>query len=113
MYYGLSLIKGDVADHRNHFDMPFDGDLLVRLALGIKPCQCRSTQRSDSGEMRTRYVILLRKIQQSGKGLVSLTEDDCILSRLFSWAQQLNLHARSSAPWNGFGRRDIFACLLL
>src|SRR5208337_4582141 len=113
MDYGLSLIERDVADHRNHFDLTVDGNLLVHFALWIKPRQGCPIQRSNSGEMRTRNVILLRKVQQSGKSLVSLGEDDRIFTRMFSMAQQLNLHTRSTALWNGLRRRDIFTCRLL
>src|ERR1700685_3114893 len=84
MNYGLSLIESDIAAHRDHFVLTVDGNLLVHLALGIEPSQRRSIQRSDSGEMSARNVVFLRKLQQSGKGLVSLVEDDRILFRRFS-----------------------------
>src|SRR5258705_9876489 len=101
MDYRLSFIERDVAAHPNHFDLTFDGNPLVHFALGIKPSQRCTTQRSNRGEMRTRDVILLRKFQQSGKSLVSLSKDDRVFSRLFSRAQQLHLHAGSFASWNG------------
>src|ERR1700732_4651250 len=63
--------------------------------------------------MSTRYLILLCKLYQSGKSLVSLVEDDRILFRRFSRVQQLNLHLWSFPPGNGFRWRDIFACSLL
>src|SRR5216683_888592 len=106
----FSLKERDVADHRNHFELTGNGNLLVHLAPGIKPPDCRSIHRSNSGEMRTGNVILLCKVLQSGKGLVSLTEDDRILLCLFSLAQQLNLHPRSCASCNGLRWRHIFAC---
>ena len=87
MDYGLSLIERDVTTHPNHFVLTMDGNFLVHFALGIKPSQRRSTQRSNSGEMRTRYVILLCKLQQSGKSLVSLVENHRILLRRFSRVQ--------------------------
>src|SRR6266850_3658288 len=105
MDYRLSLVERDVATHPRHFNLTLDRNLLVHFALGIEPRQRCSIQRSNRGEMRTRNVILLRKFQQSGKSLVSLTEDDRIFFRPFSMAQQLNLHPGSSAPWNGLRRR--------
>ena len=83
MDYGLSLIERDIAAHPNHFVLTDDGNLLVHFALGIEPSQRRSIQCSDSGEMSTRNVILVRKLQQPGKSLVSLVEDDSILFRRF------------------------------
>src|SRR5258705_3462107 len=72
MDYRLSLKKCYVTAHPDHFVLTVDGNLLVHFALGIEPSQRRSVQRSNSSEMRTRYVVLVRKLQQSGKSLVSL-----------------------------------------
>src|ERR1039458_5118444 len=113
MDYGLSLIERDITTHPNHFVLTDDGNLLVHFALRVEPSHRCSIQCSDSGEMSTRYLILLRKLQQSGKSLVSLIEDDRILFRWFSRVQPLNLHLGSFAPRNGFRRRDIFAGRLL
>src|ERR1035437_3124296 len=113
MDYGLALIERDITAHPNHFVLTVEGNLLVHFALGIEPPQRCSIQCSDTGEMSTRNLILLRKLQQSGKRLVSLIEDDRILLRRFSWVQQLNLHLGSFTPWNGFRRRDEFPCRLL
>src|ERR1700739_1687513 len=113
MDYGLSLIERDVAAHPNHFMLTFDGNLLVHFALGIEPRHGRSIDCSYRGEMRTRNVILLSKLQQSGKSLVSLVEDDRILFRRFFSAQQLNQHLGRFAPRNGFRRGDVFASLFL
>src|SRR6202162_2186933 len=63
MDYGLSLIECDIAAHPNHFVLAVDENLLVHFALGIKPSQRRTIQRSNRGEMRTRNVILVRKLQ--------------------------------------------------
>src|SRR5271170_732308 len=81
--YWPSLIERDIATHPDHFVLTVDGDLLVHFALRIEPPQCGSIHRSNSGEMRTRNVILLSKLQQSGKSLVSLVEDNGILFRRF------------------------------
>src|ERR1019366_9381696 len=113
MDYGLSLIERDITTHPNHFVLTDDGNLLVHFALRVEPSHRCSIQCSDSGEMSTRYLILLRKLQQSGNSLVSLIEDDRILFRWFSRVQPLNLHLGSFAPRNGFRRRDIFAGRLL
>src|SRR5207237_1785625 len=79
MDYGLSLIERDVTAHPNHFVLTLDGNLLVDFALWIKPSQRCAIQRSNSGEMGAGNVILLRKLQQSGKSLLSLAEDNRIL----------------------------------
>src|SRR6478609_10214584 len=92
---GLSLIERDIAAHADHFVLTVDRNLLVHFALRIKPSQCSSIQRSNGGEMGAGNVILLRKLQQSGKRLVSLVEDDRILFCWSSRVQQLNLHPRS------------------
>src|SRR5580704_18482190 len=98
---GLSLIEGDVAAHTNRFLLTADGNLLVHFALRIEPPQRGSVQRSNSGEMCARNVILLRKLRQSGKGLVPLVEDDLVLFGLLFRVQQSNLHLGRLAPWNG------------
>src|SRR5580700_403662 len=113
MDYRLSLIERDVAAHPHHFVLTIDGNLLVHFALGIEPAQRCSIQCSNSGEVRTRNMILLSKLQESGKSLVSLVEDDRILFRRFSRVQQLNLHLGRFAPGSGFRRADIIAVLLL
>src|SRR5277367_1367312 len=101
MDYGLSLIERDITAHPNRFLLTADGNLLVHFALRIEPPQRGSIHRSNSGEMRARNVILLGKLRQSGKGLVSLVEDDLVLfGRLFR-VQQSNLHLGRLAPWNG------------
>src|ERR1700693_6212944 len=92
MNYGLSLIERDVAAHPNHFVLTIDGNLLVHLALRIEPAHGGAVHRSDSGEVRAGNVVLLRKLQESGKSFVSLVEDDRILFGRFSRVQQLNLH---------------------
>jgi hypothetical protein len=76
---GLSFIERDIPAHPNHFPLTVDGNLLVHFAPGIEPPQPCSIHSSNSGEMRTRNLILLRKMQQPGKSLISLVEDDCIL----------------------------------
>ena len=91
-----SLIECDVTDHRNHFDLAVDRNLFVHFALGIKPREFCAIQDSNGSEMSTRNVILLRKIKYSGKGFVSLTEDNRIFSRLFSMGQDLNRRIRGS-----------------
>src|ERR1700742_2833351 len=77
----LSLIERDIAAHSNHFVLAHDRNLFVHLALGIEPSQRRSVHCSNSGEMSTCNVILLCKLQQSGKSLVSLIEDHRVLFR--------------------------------
>jgi hypothetical protein len=84
MDYGLPLIECDIAAHPDHFVLTVDRNLPVHFALGIEPSQRRSVQCPYSREMRTRNVILVSKLQQSGKSLVSLVEDDRILFRRFS-----------------------------
>ena len=64
MDHGLTLKERDIAAHPNHFVLTDDGNLLVHFALGIEPPQGCSIQCSDSGEMSTRNLILLSKIQQ-------------------------------------------------
>src|SRR5580700_3330436 len=91
VYDGPSLIQRDIATHPDHFVLTSDGNLLVHFALRIKPSQGRATQCSDSGEMRARDVILLSKLLQPGKSLVSLVENHRILFRRFSRIQQLHL----------------------
>src|SRR6201987_2420417 len=113
MDHGLSFIERDITAHPNHFVLTFDGNLPVHFALGIEPRHCSSIYCSNSGEMRTRNVILLSKPQQSGKSLVSLVEDHRILFRRFSRVQQLNQHLGCFARRNGFRRGDVFASLLL
>src|ERR1700690_899578 len=113
MDYGLSLIERDITAHPNHFVLADDGNLLVHFALGIEPPQGCSIQCSNSGEMSTRNLILLRKLQQAGESLVSLVEDDRISFCRLSRVQQLNLHLGSFAPRNSVRRRDIFASRLL
>src|SRR5580700_2467002 len=81
--YGLSLIERDIAAHPNHFVLTLDGNLLVHFALGIEPRHCCSVDCPNSGEMRACNVVLLGKLHQSGKSLVSLVEDDRILFRRF------------------------------
>src|SRR4029077_12321680 len=97
MDYGLSLIDSDVSAHPNYFVLTLDRNLLVHFALRIKPSQRCSIQRSNGGEMGAGNVVLLRKLQQSGKRLVALVEDNGVLFRLFSRVQQLNLHSGSFA----------------
>jgi hypothetical protein len=63
--HGLCLIERNIAAHPNHFVPTIDGDLFVHFALRIEPPQRCSIQRSYRGEMCTRNVILLRKLQQS------------------------------------------------
>src|SRR6266849_6980991 len=109
MDYRLSLIERDVTAHPNHFVLTVDRNLLVHFALRIEPSQRCSIHRSDSGEMRTSNVILLRKLQQSGKSLVSLVEDDRILFGRFSIVEQLNLHSGSLAFRAGTRGRYVFA----
>src|SRR5437879_8459941 len=113
MHYGLSLIERDVAAHPNHFVLTVDRNLLVHFALRIKPSQRSAIQRSDSGEMRTDDVIVLRELQQSGKSLVSLVEDNRILFGRFSIVEQLNLHPWSFAFRAGVPRRYVFVCRVL
>src|SRR5258705_4291771 len=113
MDHGLSLIERDVTAHSDHFVLTFNGYLLVHFALGIKPPQQCSIHRSNGGEMRTRNVILLRKLKQSGKSLVSLVKDDRILFRRFSMVQQLNLHPWSFTLWDSFRRCYIRRAFLL
>jgi hypothetical protein len=64
--HGGTAMRSRVLRHRSTGGVP------CRIALGIKPSQRRSTQRSNSGEMRTLYVIALCKLEQSRKSLVSL-----------------------------------------
>ena len=85
------------------------GDLLVHFPLGIEPSQRRSIQGSNSGEMCAGNVILFRKLQQSGKRLVSLVEDNRVLFRRFSRVKQFDLHLGSFTPWDRLLRRDMFA----
>src|SRR5258705_8326944 len=113
MDYRLFLIERDVSAHPNYFVLTLDGDLLVHFTLTIKPPQRCSIDRSNGSEMGTGNVILLRKLQQSGKRLVSLVEDNRILFRLFSRVQQLNLHPGSFAFLTGIRWRYIFACRAL
>ena len=63
MDYGLSLIERDIAAHPKHFVLTNNGNFLVHFAPGIEPPQRCSIQCSDSGEMSTRNLILLRKLQ--------------------------------------------------
>jgi len=107
MNYWLSLIECDVTAHPDHFVLTLDGNLLVHFPLRIKPRKRSSIHSSNGGEVCTHNVILLGKLLQSGKGLVSLVKNDGILLRLFSTAEQLNLHPGSCTPWNGFRRSDI------
>src|SRR6266536_4314889 len=95
MHHRLSLIERDVTAHPNYFGMSGDRNFLVRFALRIKPPQRCSIHRANGGEMRAGNVILLRKLEQSGKRLVSLVEDNGVLFRWFSRIQQLNLHPGS------------------
>src|SRR6266404_6088123 len=97
MRHRLSLIESDVTAHPNHFVLTLDGNLLVRFALRIKPTQRCSIHRANGGEMRAGNVILLCKLEQSGKRLVSLVEDNGVLFRWFSRVQQLNFHPGSFA----------------
>src|SRR5258705_13977050 len=113
MDYGLSLIESDVSAHPNYFVLTLDRNLLVHFALRIKPSQRCSIHRSNGGEMGTRNVILLRKLQHSGKRLVSVVEDNRILFRRFSQVEQLNLHSWSFAFRTSVRRRYIFSCLVL
>jgi hypothetical protein len=46
--------------------------LRYQSLIKVEPSQRRSIERSNSGEMCARNVILFRKLQQSGKSLVSL-----------------------------------------
>src|SRR5207302_9118323 len=109
----LSLIERDVTAHPNHLVLTVDRNLLIHFALRIKPAQRCSIHRSDGGEMRAGNVILLRKLEQSGKRLVSLVEDNGVLFRWFSRVQQLNLHPGSFAFRTGIRRRYVFAILVL
>src|SRR5437660_548569 len=95
MDYGLSLIERDVTAHSNHFMLTVDRNFLVHFALRIKRTQRCSIDRSNGGKMGTGNVILLRKLEQSGKRLISLVEDNGVLFRWFSRVQQLDLHPRS------------------
>src|SRR5260370_38862067 len=101
MNYRLPLIERDVTTHSDHFMLTLDGDLLVHFALEIKPPQRSGAHSSDDGEGCTRNVILLRDFLKSGKGLVSLVQDDRILLCLFAMVQQLNLHLGRLACGNG------------
>src|SRR6266480_5100817 len=103
----FSLIESDVTAHPNHFVLTVDRNFLVHFALRIKPTQRCSIDRSNGGEMGTGNVILLRKLQQSGKRLVSLVEDNGVLFRWFSRVQQLNLHPGSFAFRTGIRRRYV------
>ena len=113
MDYGFSTIERDISAHPNQFVLAVHGNLLVHFSLWIKPSERCSIYRSNSGEMRTRNVILVRKLQQSGKSLVSLVEDNRILFRRLSRVQQLNLHLGGFARRNGFRWRGIFDRRLL
>src|SRR5439155_21629960 len=113
MDQGLCLIERDVTAHPNHFVLTLDGNFLVHFSLRIEPPQRCSIDRANSGEMRTRNVILLCKLQQSGKSLVSLVEDNRILFRRFSIVQQLNLHPGSFALRASVRRCYVFAGRLL
>src|ERR1700730_1016075 len=104
MDYGFSMIERDISAHPNQFVLAADGYLLVHFALGIEPPKRCSIHRSNSGEMRTPNLILLGKLQQSGKSLVSLVEDDHILFRRFARIQQANPHLGCLTSWNGFRR---------
>src|SRR3984957_20904923 len=84
MNYGFPLIERDVAAHPNHFVLTVDGNFLVHFALGIEPAYSGGVHRSDTGEVRACNVVLLRKLQESGKSFVSLVEDDRILFGRFS-----------------------------
>ncbi len=50
--------------------------LRYQSLIKVEPSQRCSIQRSNSGEMCTRNLMLFRKLQQSGKSLVSLVEGD-------------------------------------
>src|SRR5206468_3121262 len=113
MDYRLSFIEGDVTAHPNYFVLTLDRNLLVHFALRIKPSQRCSIHRSNGGEMRAGNVILLCKLEHSGKRLVSLVEDNGVLFRWFSRVQQLNLHPGSFAFRTGIRWRYIFAILVL
>src|SRR5207302_11411378 len=113
MHYRLSLIESDVTAHPNHFVLTLNGNLLVHFTLRIKPTQRCSIHRSNGGEMRAGNVILLRKLEQPGKRLVSLVEDNGVLFRWFSRVQQLNLHPGSFAFRTDIRRRYVFATLVL
>src|SRR6266446_4264625 len=95
MDYGLSLVERDVTAHPNHFVLTLDGNLLVHFALRIKPSKRCPIHCSNGSEMSAGNVILLRKLQQSGKRLISLVEDNRISFCWLSRVQQLNLHPRS------------------
>src|SRR5438105_12806874 len=107
MHYWLSLIERDIAAHADHFVLTVDRNLLVHFALRIKPSQRCPIHRSNGGEMGTGNVILLRKLEQSGKRLVSLVENNRILFRGFSGVQQLNLHPGSFPLRTGIWRSYI------
>src|SRR5258705_2434569 len=61
MDHGLSSIQRNVAAHPNQLVLTLDGNLLVHCAAAIEPSQRCSVYRSNSGEVRTRNVILLRE----------------------------------------------------
>src|SRR5438093_9292627 len=111
MDYRLSLIERDVTAHSNHFVLTVDRNFLVRFAVRIKPSQRCPIYRANGGEMRAGNVILLRKLEHSGKRLVSLVENNGVLFRWFSRVQQLNLHPGSFAFRTGIRWRYIFAIL--
>src|SRR5262249_49326378 len=113
MYYRLPLIERDVTAHPDHFMLTLNGNLLVHFSLAIEPRQRCTVHSSDSDEMCARNVILLREFLQSGKGLVSMVEDDRILLCLITPGQQLKLHLGSFALRTGLRRRDIVSCGLL
>src|SRR2546422_3851065 len=113
MDHRLSLIEGDVTAHPNHFELTGNGNFLVHFALGVKPSQRCAIQRSNCGEMGARNVMLLRKLEQPGKSLTSLVEDNRIMPCRFSRVEQLNLHPGSFAHRNGVRGRYVFACCLL
>jgi hypothetical protein len=69
--YGLSLVESDITAHSNHFMLTVDGDLLVHFTPRIEPPQRCSVHCPDSGEMSAGDFVLLRKLQKSGKSLVS------------------------------------------
>ena len=93
MDYRLSLVERDIPAHPYHFVLTGDGNLFVHFALGIEPRHCCSIHRSNRGEMRARHVILLGELQQAGKSLVALVEDDRVLFRGLAMVQQLDREA--------------------
>lgn len=98
------MIERDIAGHADHFVLTFYRNRFIHFTLRIEPPQHCSIQGSDSGDVRTHNLILVRELQQPGKSFVSLVEDNCILFRAFSRVQQLDLHLGSCAPRNGFRR---------